>query len=377
LREDLLQEFPSLERYIYLNTASIGLVPRRTIEAIRDFSERVMREGSAYLDESMEEGIFEELRRASSRLMKCDEDDVAIFSSVTEAINSLAWALRGGRKIVSTSLEFPSLIYPWIRVGKEKNWSLELLKSDLLVDEDELLKRITEGVRAVCLSHVEFLTGQRLNLREIAERAHEVGSLLIVDGIQAAGCIPIDVKSLDVDFYVFGGYKWLLGPMGAAAAYIREELSDELEPGIVGWRSVEDMWSLDASSMKYARGARKFEYGTSSYDSKVGLAKSIEYLLEIGIESIHERDMRVSGRLMERIREIEGIKIVTPQNRGPIVTIEADRPYDLLKMMERGGRKLIASVRRGLIRFSIHLYNDYEDVEEASDRLAEAVKSLS
>ena len=204
----------------------------------------------------------------------------------------------------------------------------------------------------------------------------KVGSLLIVDGIQATGCIPIDVKALDVDFYVFGGYKWLLGPMGAAAAYIREELSDELEPGIVGWRSVEDMWSLDSSSVRYARGARKFEYGTSSYDSKVGLAKSIEYLLEIGIDSIYEHDMKVSERFMERIMEIEGIKIVTPQ-KGPIVTIEANRPYDLLKIMEKGMRRLIASVRRGLIRFSIHLYNDYEDIEEASDRLAEAIKSLS
>ncbi len=377
MREDLLSEFPSLERYIYLNTASIGLVPKRTIRAIREFSERLMEEGAVYLDEEAEERVFEELRLRASELLGCREDEIAVFNSVTEAINSIAWALGRGGKVLSTSLEFPSVIYPWMRVGREKGWELELLEPrGFLIDEGELLSRIRRGFRAVCLSHVEFLTGQRFDLKALAERAHEVDALLIVDGIQAAGCIPIDVKALDVDIYITGSYKWLLGPMGAAVAYMRRDLAEELEPGIVGWRSVRDMWALN-SRLRYAEAARRFEYGTSSYDAKVGLAKSIEYLLELGLSRIHDHDMRVSGKLLEELSKLPGVSLITPaEGRGPIVTVETKgvRPEDLLREVSREGREVAASVRRGLLRFSVHLYNDSSEVEELAERLMRGLR---
>ncbi|MCS7103503.1 MAG: hypothetical protein NZ992_06450, partial [Candidatus Korarchaeum sp.] len=96
MRNDFLSEFPALGSYIYLNTASIGLVPRRTIETIREFSERLMSEGTAYLDEEKEERVFEELRASASKLLKCSNDEVAVFNSVTEALSSIAWALKSG-----------------------------------------------------------------------------------------------------------------------------------------------------------------------------------------------------------------------------------------------------------------------------------------
>jgi len=379
LRADLLTEFPAIGDLIYLNTASIGLVPRRTVEAVRDFSEGLMTRGAAYLDEEREERVFDELRLAASNLLGCGEDEVAVFSSVTEALNSIAWALRGGGRVLSTGLEFPSVIYPWMRAGKEKGWEIELLKPrGSLIDEEELLSMIGRGVRVICLSHVQFLTGQMLDLRAIAERAHEVGALLVVDGIQAAGCVPLDVRSLDVDIYVAGSYKWLLGPMGAAVAYIRRDLIDELEPGMVGWRSVEDMWSLEAADLRYAGTARKFEYGTSSYDAKVGLARSIEYLLGLGIREVHEHDMRVSGRLLEGLMELPGVRVLTPERRGPIVSLAVEGgPEELLRRISGEGRRIVASVRRGLLRFSTHIYNDTEDVDEVLERISRAIRGLS
>ncbi|MEM1984250.1 MAG: aminotransferase class V-fold PLP-dependent enzyme [Candidatus Korarchaeum sp.] len=380
MREDLLSEFPALGRYVYLNTASIGLVPKRTIDAIREFSERLMTEGAAYLDEGAEESVFEGLRLRASELLGCSEEEIAVFSSVTEAINSIAWALKRGGRVLSTSLEFPSVIYPWMRIGREKGWEMEIFEPEgFLIDEGELLSKIRGGLRAVCLSHVEFLTGQRLDLRAIAERAHEVGALMIVDGIQAAGCIPVDVKALDVDVYITGSYKWLLGPMGAAVAYIRRDLAEELEPGIVGWRSVRDMWALDTSGLSYAEAARRFEYGTSSYDAKVGLAKSLEYLLELGVNRIHDQDMRVSGKLLEELSNLARVSPITPaEGRGPIVTVRVDgvRPEDLLRSISGEGRSVVASVRRGFFRFSVHLYNDSDDVEELAERLSKAIRGL-
>jgi len=384
LRKDLLKDFPALEKYIYLNTASIGLTPKSVIEVVREYLEGVLSEGTAYLDEEREEKAFEGLRAAASRLMNCGVDEVAIFSSVTEALNSIAWAIRAGRwKVVSTDVEFPTVVYPWVRVGREKGWVVELVRSrNYLVDEDELLSKISDGVKVVCLSHVEYLTGQRFDLRAIAEKAHEVGALLVVDGVQAAGYVPLDVKSLDVDIYITGGYKWLIGPMGAAVAYIRRDLYEELEPGLVGWRSVKNMWSLEVSTeIQYADTARKFEYSTSAYGAKLGMAKSIEYLLRLGIEAVFSHNMKITQYLIDELSNIPNVELVTPaeqEKRGSIVTVKV-HGRDVSEVAEKlatgGERKVVASVRRGLLRFSPHFYNDVEDLAEVVEKLAQVLKA--
>lgn len=383
MRRDLLGDFPALEKYVYLNTASIGLTPKPVIRAVMEFLEGVLSEGTVYLDEEKEAMVYEVLRSTASKLFGCGVDEVAVFSSVTEALNSIAWALRGDGRILSTDVEFPTVVYPWVRVGKEKGWRVELIRAkDYLVDEDEVLSRIDRGVRAVCLSHVEFLTGQRFDLRAIAERAHEVGTLLIVDGVQAAGYIPLDVKSLDVDVYITGSYKWLIGPMGAAVAYIRRDLYEELEPGLVGWRSVKDMWSLDVSTeIQYADTARKFEYSTSAYCAKLGMAKSIEYLLRLGIDAIYDHNMKITQYLIEELENLPNVKLVTPveqEKRGSIVTVKIvgkDIGEVAEKLTRGNGRKIVVSIRRGLLRFSPHFYNDEEDLAEAVERLTKIIKS--
>ena len=377
-----LDDFPTLRRYIYLDTASIGLTPRPVIEAIREFLESVLLKGTAYLDEEMEAMIFEGLRSVGAKLLGCTEDEVAIFNSVTEALNSIAWALGRGGKVVSTDVEFPTVVYPWVRVSKEKNWDVILVKSrNYLVHEDDLSSAIDSEVRAVCISHVEYLTGQKLDLRKIANQAHNVGALLIVDGAQAAGYEPINVRELDVDVYVVSSYKWLIGPMGAAIAYIKKELYESLEPGIVGWRSVEDMWALNTTTeLRYAKTARKFEYSTSAYEAKIGLEKSIQYLLNIGIDRIHSHNMKITQCLVEELDKLPRVKVVTPRDprkRGSIVTIDVKdmKLDDVVQKITHGERQAVFSIRKGLLRFSPHFYNNEEDIDEILSRLKKALQN--
>jgi len=381
LRCNLVNDFPLIEEVIYLNTASIGLVPIPVLESVKEFIEKTSIRGTVYLSEEVEENIFEDLRVNSANLLGCSVDEVAIFNSVTEALNSIAWALRGGGKIVSTNIEFPTVVYPWMRISKNKDWKVVLIDSkDYLIDEDELLMAIDEDTLSVVISHVEFLTGQRFNLKALAEKAHEVGAILIVDGIQATGCIPVDVKRDDVDIYITGSYKWLIGPFGAAVAYIRHDLCRELEPGLVGWRSVKNMWSLNIrESMDYVDSARKFEYSSSAYEAKVAMSKSIEYLTRIGIDNIYSYNMKLTKYFMEELVNIENIEVVTPVNvkeRGSIVTVKVKglNPTTIKrglnsKELKNGGRDIEFSIRRGLARFSPHFYNDKEDVDEVIERL--------
>jgi len=220
LKNSLLKEFPIIKDCVYLNTASIGLTPKSVISYVKEFLDDILSWGTVHFDEEKEAMVFEDLRRVSSKLFNCSFDEIAVFTSVTEAINSIAWALNFKNcKIVSTEVEFPTVVYPWIRISKEKNWNVVLVKArNYLINEEVLLSEIDENTKVVCLSHVEYLTGQRFNLKRIAEKTHNVDALLIVDGIQAAGHIPVDVKKLDVDVYVTGSYKWLIGPMGAAGS---------------------------------------------------------------------------------------------------------------------------------------------------------------
>jgi len=275
------KDFPLTEKYVYLSTASIGLTPQPVIEYLKEYIGSLLSGGTVFLDEKEEENTFENLRKTASDLFNCSPYEVAVFSSVTESLASIAWALPKGGEIISTSIEFPSVVYLWLRIAPDKKWTVRLVDPDpsLLIEEDAVMEAVNEKTRAIVISHVEFLTGQRFDLKKLASRVHVTGGILIIDGIQAAGHIPVDVKAFGADVYISGSYKWLLGPMGSAVTYIRKDLVDDLNPGIVGWRSMQDIWNLELKiPLKYAPGARRFEYGTSAYEAKVGMWKSIEYL---------------------------------------------------------------------------------------------------
>jgi len=381
LRRDLINDFPFIEKVIYLNTASIGLVPTPVLKVVKEFIENLFVKGTTYLNEEIEENIYEDLRVKAAKLLGCETDEVAVFNSVSEALNSIAWALRGKGKIVTTDVEFPTVVYPWIRVAKDKGWRVFLVRSkDYLIDEDELLKAIDEDTLAISVSHVEYLTGQRFDIRELARKAHDIGALLIVDGIQAAGYAPVDVRKDDVDIYITGAYKWLIGPPGAAVAYIKREIHEELEPGLVGWRSVKNMWSLEVHErIEYADTAKKFEYSTSAYEAKLGMAKSIEYLLKLGIDDVFNYNMRLTRYFMNELLNLDKVKLITPIDdlkRGSIVTIKVDGldPVSIKKELMKGDRIVELSIRRGLVRFSPHFYNDKEDIDEVIDRLRRMIK---
>ncbi|OYT47764.1 MAG: hypothetical protein B6U85_04370, partial [Desulfurococcales archaeon ex4484_42] len=150
MRRDLINDFPFIEKVIYLNTASIGLVPTPVLRAVREFIENLFIKGTTYLSEEIEENIYEELRVKAAKLLGCETDEIAVFSSVSEALNSIAWALRGKGKIVTTDVEFPTVVYPWIRVAKDKGWKVVLVRSkNCLVDEVDLLKVIDEDTLAI------------------------------------------------------------------------------------------------------------------------------------------------------------------------------------------------------------------------------------
>jgi selenocysteine lyase/cysteine desulfurase len=374
-------DFPIIEKVNYLSTASIGLVPSVVIEKSTDLFRDLAQGGTLALNEEKEVMIYDSLRDEGALLLNCDNSDIAVFNSVSEAFNAIAWSLKLEQgKIISTRVEFPSVTYPWLRLASNNTIEIRLLEGkDWCISNDELISEIDEQTKIVALSHVSYLNGQKYDLAQITKTAHDVGALVIIDGIQAAGYTPLDVRKWDVDIYITGSYKWLCSPFGTAIAYVSKNLSEELEPALVGWRSVEEIWDFNAVNLNFASTARKFEYSTSAYGVKIGFAESIKYLRQIKIENINSHNAKLVDLLLIELSTIDEINIISPEDRGSIVAFRLNANRDLKHISEslrKLKRPIEFTIRQNMVRISPHIYNTEEDIMYFINSLKQALKNL-
>jgi selenocysteine lyase/cysteine desulfurase len=358
-----LDDFPGTKDTAYLDAANIALMYRGARDAILDWQRDVADNASLALDEFVEARVFDDLHRAAAGLFNAEPEDIAVGSSATELLGSLAWAVapEAGTNVVGTAVTFPSTIYPWQRVADQAGAQIRLAEG---VDIGEILALIDRDTAVVCVSHVEYGNGQRFDLGRLAASAHEHGALLVVDATQSAGAIPIDARADELDAVVSAGYKWLCGPFGAAVMYLAPHLQAELEPGLVGFRSHRDMWDLQADRLEYPPTAQRFEFSTMAYGCALGLARSIEFLIDVGVERIFEHNRRLADLLIEGLRDRD-LEITSPladQERSAIVTARLPGDSDETAAGLRAAR-VVASARGDSIRFSPHLYTREADIE--------------
>jgi len=361
-------DFPGSKHAAYLDAANIGLMYQGAHRAILEWQSDVADNGSLALPETVEGSALEGLHRSAASLLNAQPDDIAVGSSVTELLGSLAWAVAPGAdsNVVGTAPSFPSTINPWQRVAAHTGCEIRLAEGEGdIVRLDDVLELIDDDTAVVCISHVEYGRGQRFDLQSLATAAHDQGALLVVDATQSAGAVPIDVQPDSLDVVLASGYKWLCGPFGAAVMYLAPHLQAKLEPGLVGFRSHEDMWDLQTDRLDYARSARRFECSTMAYGCAIGLSRSIEFLLEVGVDRIYEHNEQLADLLIEGLRDRD-LEITSPladAERSAIVTarkpgVDSAHTADRLR-----AARVVASSRGDSIRFSPHLYTVEEDVD--------------
>ena len=370
-----LDIFPPAERYVYLDAASVGLSHRTAAEVISNWQQTLAEEGTVAFDEQAEVECLDNLNAAAARLFNCRSEDIAVASSETVLMASLAWAVMPGAQtnIVATEITHPSTVYPWVRVaettGAEVRWARA--NAHFAVDPDAVVALIDDRTAVVCLSHVEYGTGQTYDLERFVQAAHRHGALLIVDATQSAGQVPIDVSS-GIDAVATSTYKWLCGPFGTGFMYVSPELQ-ALNPGIVGWRSHKNMWDFQADRLEMPDSAKRYEFGTMAYGTALGATKAVEYLLDVSIERIFEHNRKVASHLIRGLRDL-GADILGPETSAErSATVAARFPGkdsgDFARTLKEAD--VIASLRRDFIRFSPHLYNNIDDI----DRGLAAIKS--
>jgi cysteine desulfurase/selenocysteine lyase len=366
--------FPATQQYTYLNAASVAPMSKMAARATLDWQEDLALRGTVHFDEEAETRVFDSLREVGAVLLGASPDEIAGASNASESLCSIAWALSpgSGKNVVSSRIEFPSVVYPWVRVARTTGCQVRLAEDqNHVIDFDELVGLVDDQTSAVCISHVQYSTGQRLDLKALSHVAHDHGALLVVDATQSAGAVPIDVVADDIDILVTSGYKWLCGPFGAALMFVRRSLHDSIEPGLVGWRSTSQVFDFQADRLEWAPSASRFEFGTLAYGCAIGLVSAAEHLLEVGIENIYRYNLGLAARLVEGL-SATGAEFVTPAPKNlqsSIVTARfpgQDQARVARRLNEEG---VVVSPRIGAVRFAPHLYNTTRDIDQALEKL--------
>ncbi|MEM1566273.1 MAG: aminotransferase class V-fold PLP-dependent enzyme [Candidatus Bathyarchaeia archaeon] len=368
--EKIRSLFPVVRNKIFLNHAAQSPLPKPVADAMRQYVDDYMNFGASPLEASgLGKGLF-------ARLVGAKPEEIALVENTSVGLNIAANVLRypPSSKVVTTDLEYPSVVYPWLKksLGVKVHY-VRNVDGRLLLEDFE--KAVDDKTVAVVVSHVEYVNGFRNDLRALSEIAHSHGAVLIVDAIQSAGVIPIDVKRDGVDFLTCACYKWLLGPAGAAYLYVREDLIEKLEPPYVGWASAKqevfetiDFW--DIWSLRLSETASRFEVGTPSTVSFVGAAEAIKMLLNFGIENINRRVLKLTDYLIEKVKAL-GLKLQTPeepQHRSGIVNFKIHKPKEFAEHLKHNN--IVVSARAHGIRVSPHFYNTEAEI----DKLIEEIK---
>jgi selenocysteine lyase/cysteine desulfurase len=219
----------------------------------------------------------------------------------------------------------------------------------------------------ICISHIQYLTGHLLDLGDLATLAHDHEALLVIDATQSAGQVPIDVTATGVDVLITGSYKWLCSTFGAAACYLGPPVLERFRPPFVGWRSTEHPYSLDARWQPLAGTARRMEYSTMPYAAAIAFGHAIRYVSAMSLDEVAAHNAELASQVADGLTE-RGATLLTPadpRRRAGTVTARFPGRDSEAIAAELTRRGVIVSPRVGSTRFSMHFYNNSDDVDHA------------
>lgn len=381
-------EFPALERQVFLDSACVSLAPQRTVNKLREFLDiaAFCPSGSSTQHHIDMDTMRSAARPQIARLINADEEDIALVESTTHGLNLVAAAIPSQRcdRVLISDLEFLEVALPWLQKRDEIGIAIDVLRSregKLLVEDVDAA--ITRDTRIVAVSSVQWNNGFRCDLDALSRLCRDRGVFLIVDAIQQVGAIPLDVRKTPVDAVACGGHKWLLSPFGCGFLYLSKEFRAKVKAPLAGYLSVaepEDGWGTyfgtpsisPVGDFEYVASARRWENGgTSNYPGAVGLAESVGLLNEIGIDKIGEHVLSLTDYLIGALHQAE-IQVVTPEDRryrSGIVTFSLEGPAENAALIDfLRERKVLVSLRYtsnvGGVRVGCHLFNNTADLDQ-------------
>lgn len=380
-------DFPGLKTpdgadWHYLDTAATAQKPQAVIDAV----DRAMGEDYAtvhrgvYARSASMTLAYEAARRAVARFIGAQSADEIVFvRGATEGINLVAssWGnanIGAGDRILLSTLEHHSNIVPWQMLAERVGAHIDVapLTEDGRIDLDAMEAMIRPEHKLVALAHVSNVLGSMLDVRRASEIAHKAGARILIDGCQAVPRLPVDVRALDCDFYVFSAHK-LYGPTGIGALWARGEILDAMPP-YQGGGSMIDRVTFERTT--YAPAPTRFEAGTPAIAETMGLTAAIDYVEGIGIGAIHDHEVALVRQAREALSSLNSVRVFGPENSAGILSFEIEgvHPHDVGTILDEEG----VAIRAGhhcaqplmehlgvpaTARASFGIYSDSSDID--------------
>ena len=381
----LREQIPVCRNMTYMNTGWSGPSPRSVVRAIKDRLDLEMEQGPTTPDVYQSgRQIQADAREAVAGLLNASIEEISLTENTTQGlnmvINGLPWSACD--EIVTFNLEHSSVLVP-SRYQEHRHGAVVKVV-DLASDEswDAILAKVEEAftprTRLVFLSHIEYSTGLRMPVKELRDLTRDRGALLLLDGAQTPGHIDLDMKDLDCDFYSIPAQKWLLGPDGAGALYIRKDLIPSVAPVHVSSRAAHASGNPHQFEPNTDT-IDKLQLSSSSYALRAGMLEAIRFVQDIGLKEIEERDLDLATAFKSALQEIPGVTVLTPMERGRscglvsfnVAGIEPKAAVERLWVDHHIVCRPVSFP--SCIRVSLHFFNTEEEVEG----LVSAVRGLA
>ena len=375
--KDISDDFPTSKK-IYLNNASVSLVPTQSIEAMKEFLITYNSIGP----DSKESELFvndklQHVRKTIAKIISCQPDEVVLTQSTTDGINFVANGLffndNSNMIIRGMTHEHHSNFYPWIKLQEKISIQNLPIDDNGFFKLDDLESLVNNNTKLVALSHVLYNTGAIIPVEEIGKILEDKVPFFI-DSAQSIGCIgDIDVSKIKCDFMSFNGSKWLCGPMGTGLFYCKKSSSELLEPKTIGGESA---IICDDSKLVYKELPDKFQTGFRNYVGIVGLESSANYLLKFGMNSIREKNQHLSNVFREELSKIPNIILYGPDDpnlRTSIVSFNI-KGFDSQQIVDKlENQNIILAVReimdQKIVRASPHFFNTESQILDVIDKI--------
>jgi len=358
--QEIRSRFRIFERKIYLNSCSQGALSDAVQAGLEDYIASWHEQGSPW---ETWVGRYEEARTAFAKFINASPDDVAIVTSVSAGINGIASALdfRERKKVVMGEFEFPTMGHVWL-AQRARGADVQFVSAvGDGIPAANYEKMVDRNTCIVPLTHVCFKNGFRSEVSAVTQIAHHAGALVMLDDYQDSGTRPVDVKAMDLDFYLTGTLKYLLGPPGLAFMYVRQELVSSLAPTVTGWFAQANPFAYDPQHFELSPTARRFESGSPSVPNVYGAMPGFQMLQEIGMANVANHIKRLAQFLLSCARDL-GIRTKTPaDSAGPLVVLQSKDSTLLVHTLAEND--IVASNRHDGLRIAFHVYNTMDDVK--------------
>lgn len=387
-RQDLNQfeafrdQFPLLRTHTYLANCSQAPLALSVRAAIETFL-------ASWSDKGMDwEGWMAEVERAReafASLIGASPTQIAIGSSVSQLVSSVASALVKApqllsHRIISSEAEFPGVAHAWLAT-RASGWQVDILDADEhgVVSAEQFLAALQEPAAVISLPHVCYANGALLALDNLIASAHERGTYVFVDAYQSLGTVPINVQASQVDFLAAGALKYLCGTAGIAFLYVNPRVLEGLSPTVTGWFGRQNPFAFDPRQLDYAPGAARFDLGTPAVINAYAARAGIELVLAAGVERIRAHILSLSTLTEEYARQL-GLAIAGPakaEARGATTALDVDSPERAHRLEEAlRQRSIVVSARGQMVRIAPHGFTREEEMKSVLITLTQLLKEI-